>query len=239
MPTIRTFIDGVSVTPGDRGRSFIFVGSTLGQWKLPSLGAVPRGWTVGLRNSGPADVHATPVHGDTIEGLAPSAFYNHVPFSGAVYVADVSVWRQSMLFAPGGVPTGGTANQILRKLSSIDYDDAWQDAPMTVAAFFPGKQSSAEIVRAVMTDGGTFPANFAGSFATARLPSAGTAVFTINVNAAIIGTATFDTSATASMASSGGFAHYFVAGDLVEIIAPAVQDVALADIAISLRAIRT
>ncbi len=238
MAIIVTFSEVVSVTPGDRGRSFIFTGSSLGAWRLPALASVPRGYAVGLRNSGPANVQAVPRNLEVIEGLNPSAAYTHVPFSGAVYVAEVSLWRQSMLFAPGGVPTGGTEGQVLRKLGVNNYDDEWQDAPMTLSPSFPGTPTALASVGALMTEAGTFPANFAGSFARAKIASTGTVTFSIKINSTTIGTATFTSSTTGTLATVGGGAIAFDAGDLVDFIAPASPDATLADIAFGLRAIR-
>ena len=49
-----------------------------------------------------------------------------------VEISDVSIGFQGPAGAAGaagvGVPTGGTAGQVLAKLSGTNYDTAWQDA---------------------------------------------------------------------------------------------------------------
>jgi hypothetical protein len=236
--TVKTFSDVASVTPGDAGNTYIFVGPSLGAWRLPSLASVPRGFEVGLQNSGPADVQAIPRAHELIEGLVESASYTHPPASGALYIAQVSLWRQAALFQPGGVPIGGVEGQVLRKLSAVNYDDQWQDSPMSIPIFLPGTQGSSAIARVLMTEAGSFPADFTGSFALAKTSSAGTATFTIKVNATTIGTGVFATSTTGTLSTSGGTAKSFVAGDFIEFVAPASPDASLADIAFGLRAIR-
>lgn len=80
------------------------------------------------------------------------------------------------------------------------------------------------------------PVNMAGSVAKAKVAATATTVFDIRKNGSSIGTLTFT-------AVTGAFAlaslTSFQAGDLLEIVAPAIADLTLADLRITVAATRT
>jgi hypothetical protein len=137
-------------------------------------------------------------------------------------------------------PGGGTTGQILRKASDADNDTRWEDAPLPVAFFMPGAPDSNALSQVVMTEAGLFPANFAGSFGPARVAATAAATVIVNVAGSAVGSVTYDAaSATPVFMTAGGGVATFTAGDVVELGFPAVPDLTLADIAITLRAIRS
>lgn len=233
-----TFIGTYGVVLGDWGTSFCFTNSSPGTFSLPALSTVPPGFSVTLKNSGTAAVSATPHSTDQIETYGASTAYSHSPGTFASYSSDGTVWRQDKA-ALGNLPTGGTSGQMLRKTSSSNYAAAWQDAPLPVAVFMPSVPASSAIARIIMTEAGTFAANFSGSEAKAKTASTGTATVTVNKNGSALGTVIFTTSATGSFATTGGAAQSFAAADIIEFSFPASPDATLADIAITLRGVRS
>jgi hypothetical protein len=135
---------------------------------------------------------------------------------------------------------GGTTGQILRKASNADNDTVWQDAPLPIAFFVPGLPASNAISRAVTTEAGTFAANFAGSYGPARVAATSAATITVNINGSPIGDITYaGGSSTPVLATVGAAPFAFAAGDLIELAFPSTPDATLADVAITLRAIRS
>jgi hypothetical protein len=148
------------------------------------------------------------------------------------------LYRQ--LFGTAIGATGGTAGQILRKTGDADFATAWEDAPLPVAIFMPGVPPNAAIARVVMTEAGTFPADFAGSQGDAGTAPTTNAVVTVTNTGVPMGTATFQAGLrTPVFATNADSVQSFGAGDVIGFSFPATPDPALADIAITLRAIRT
>jgi hypothetical protein len=115
---------------------------------------------------------------------------------------------------------------------------------LTPYIFIEGVPTASEFFRIVLTDNGTFAANFSGSSGLASVAATASTVVTVNIihsgTPTTIGTATWAISGTApTLATTGGLAQNFVAGDVVEFVFPASPDATLANIALSLRAQRT
>jgi FlaG/FlaF family flagellin (archaellin) len=116
--------------------------------------------------------------------------------------------------------------------------------PITPYIFIEDAPTASEDFWVMMTDPGTFPANFSGSFGKALVAATASTVLTIKKLSAgvttTIGTATWGIAGTTpTLATTGGLAQSFLAGDMVGYVFPASPDATLADIAISLRAQRT
>jgi hypothetical protein len=110
--------------------------------------------------------------------------------------------------------------------------------PMTISAFLPGTQGASPRADIVVTDDAEFSANFEGSYVSGRVASTGTAIYSIKVNATVIGLATFTAAINeASLTTTDGLPQAFTAGDVIEIIGPVSPDATLADIRFGLRAI--
>jgi hypothetical protein len=116
--------------------------------------------------------------------------------------------------------------------------------PITPYIFIEGAPSASEVLWVALTDPGTFAANFSGSVGKAQVAATASTVVTIRKDTggvlSTIGTATFAIAGTVpTLATTGGVAQSFVAGDLLGFLFPASPDATLAGIALSLRAQRT
>lgn len=87
-----------------------------------------------------------------------------------------------------------------------------------------GFPDAGEIIRFTFTLTVTFPGDFAGSYAKSAAASAASAVFTVNKNGSPVGHATFVAASTGTFDTTGGLPVTFIAGDLFELVCPAVQD---------------
>lgn len=139
-----------------------------------------------------------------------------------------------------GVPAGGLAGQRLIKLSDADFDTAWTYDRFIVTTYCQGTpDSNAKLLRVPVTAAITFPANFAGSQATASVAATVDTVFSVQAihagSATQIGTVTFLAGAvTGVFASTGSNPQSLLAADILAIIAPATADATLADIGFAL-----
>ena len=97
---------------------------------------------------------------------------------------------------------------------------------------FTGKPGASATILVPITIGLTLPVNLAGSYALATVAATAATVFTLYKNGNQIGTVNFAASAT-----SGTFSFLastqFVAGDYLDMIAPATPDGTLANIGIN------
>ena len=96
-------------------------------------------------------------------------------------------------------------------------------------------QSGEVILQYVVPVGVTLPINLTGSYATANNAATASTTVTINKNGSSIGTIVWSPSGT-----SGAFtflsAVAFVAGDILQLVAPTPSDATLANIGISIDA---
>ncbi|HUT57823.1 MAG TPA: hypothetical protein VNA25_08210 [Phycisphaerae bacterium] len=106
-----------------------------------------------------------------------------------------------------------------------------------ITGFFPGRPMGSEVVlKFVAVRALTLADDFAGSEAKALTAATGAAVFTVNLNGAPVGTITFALGATTATFVTTGAAVALVAGDWLTVVAPAVTDATLDDIAITFKA---
>jgi hypothetical protein len=80
-----------------------------------------------------------------------------------------------------------------------------------------------------------FPINFAGAYGYAGVTATVTSALTVKKNGTTVGTITFTAAtAAATFVTTGGTTVSYVAGDRLEIIAPATQDATLANISLTI-----
>src|SRR5712691_3159667 len=107
-------------------------------------------------------------------------------------------------------------------------------APVYVSGSFAGAPGASQVIeRFIFAAPATFPAGLTGSFGTAGTAAAAAASLAIDKNGSAVGTMNFAagaTSATFMMGTSTSFAG----GDVLTIIAPALPDATLANLAWSL-----
>jgi hypothetical protein len=123
-----------------------------------------------------------------------------------------------------GVPTGGTAAQILRKNSGTDYDTSWTDEPYDIAFSVSGKPAaSAVIARFIAPRAFTLPSGLTDSQFKSDTAATASTTYTIRKNGSSIGTfvvAASGTTATITFTAEVSFAI----GDVLTITAPASLD---------------
>jgi hypothetical protein len=104
-----------------------------------------------------------------------------------------------------------------------------------LAFFVAGSPVDDEIVGSfVAVRAVTLADDFAGSLAQAGTAATAETVFIVNVNGAPVGTVTFAAAGTVGTLVTTGGAVALVAGDVLSLVAPAVADATIADIAITL-----
>ena len=130
-----------------------------------------------------------------------------------------------------GLPSGGTARQVLAKIDSTDFNTQWVSEPYRPKLSYPGSPaSSAFMVGDYIVDTVTFPANFAGSRFKCRTAPAGSYTIDVRKNGTSVGSIVFAGSATtATFSTVGGATVSVVDGDYIELFAPAGTDT-IADI---------
>jgi hypothetical protein len=110
--------------------------------------------------------------------------------------------------------------------------------PVVAAQFTPGVLGASQIVlRYVFTEDATIGIDFAGSQASAGVAADAEAVFGISLNGSPGPTMTFAIAGDTATFDNSGADLDVVAGDVLEITAPASPDATLADLAISIRAL--
>jgi len=149
-----------------------------------------------------------------------------------VAVRDNGAW---VYFTP---VAGWRAWVIDESLQVVFNGTAWVTAPepIDIPGYFSGVPTSEErVLRYVFTRAVTFPDNFAGSQAKARVAATSTTVFDVSKNTTVVGSITFAAAGTNGVyATSGTGTESFVAGDVLSVTAPSGPDGTLADIALTL-----
>jgi hypothetical protein len=107
-------------------------------------------------------------------------------------------------------------------------------APYDIGMFFPGKPvAGATMFRVPLARMVVFSDDFAGSQAKCATAASVSAVFTVKRNDTAIGTITFAAGSLVGTFATSGIDEMFLATDLLTIIAPAAQDVTLANVGIT------
>jgi hypothetical protein len=103
--------------------------------------------------------------------------------------------------------------------------------PAYVSGSWPGSPTASQVIeRYIFATPVTFPAGLAGSYGAAGTAATAAATFSIQKNGAAVGTMAFAAgSATASFTMATATA--FAAGDVLTILAPAMPDPTLANLA--------
>jgi hypothetical protein len=113
-----------------------------------------------------------------------------------------------------------------------------QSDQYSIAISALGPLGNAEVIaRHVFATAVTFPDDLVGSYATADVPSAGTAVLRLTRNGVEVATATFAAGATATFASGGPIE--FQPGDVLRVLSPTPPDLTLTDVSLTLLGVRT
>jgi len=145
---------------------------------------------------------------------------------------EVSVTIASQISTVPTIASGGTS------LLSCDGANVEQPAgsgggAYDVGSAFGGSPTSAEIIfQFIFPRAVTLPIALAESRGTAGTASTGTATFDVKKNGATVGTMVYTASTTATFTMAS--ATSFVAGDVIEIAAPATVDGTLADLVFTL-----
>jgi hypothetical protein len=128
-----------------------------------------------------------------------------------------------------------TAHQAALSIGWAQIPDAPAVNVYDLAFFVAGSPIDDEIVGSfVAVRAVTIADDFAGSLATAATAATAETIFTVNVNGAPVGTVTFAAAGTAGTLVTTGGAVALVAGDVLSLVAPAVADATIADVAITL-----
>ena len=152
--------------------------------------------------------------------------------SDTVYAATTGPVQMRILarIDQGFVPVGGTANQVLSKVDSVDFNTQWVGSVYDVSSGFSATPTASQILEAlIIVRTVTFPANFAGS--GADITTNPTASFTVDIqdDGVSIGTVVFDTAGVPTFATVGAVAKTVAAGSKLEFIAPVTPDATAAD----------
>jgi hypothetical protein len=154
--------------------------------------------------------------------------------SDAANTNSIDIVKGSTTFAlaPGSVIlvyTDGTANG----LDIISESAAGAAKIYDIATYCAGKPDASErLLRFAFVRSIDFPANLTGSQVLARVAATAQTDFELNKNGSSIGTVRFAIAGTTATFIGVG-AESFVAGDILELVAPASQDATLADISFS------
>jgi len=142
-----------------------------------------------------------------------------------------------------GAPTRLAAGVAERFLMSNGAGLSYQYIPVRLVSAVIGKPAAGQEVLIFAVDMAmTFPANFTGAvggFGPNGAHPAATAVYSVYSGSTLIGTVTVSTSGVFTFATTGGISQAVSAGMMVAILAPSVQDAALASVAITLQATPT
>ena len=110
----------------------------------------------------------------------------------------------------------------------------WIGAPWDIYASTFGLSLADEVViRFIAARAFTIPSNFTGSISKSAIAAAAQTIYVIKKNGAQVATLTFATASTTGVFSTQG-AISFSIGDSFSIVGPAIADVALADIDVSI-----
>lgn len=207
----RTFVDT------DRGQAFLMNSATAQTQPMvkPSGTNFQNGWFVEIGNIGAGPLTVSVPNGALLDGV----------LNGTVNVpqfACVTVYTDGNTTTPNYYTQRGATSSIFDAISYLD-----------------GKPNGSQVMlSALIPQAVTFPVGLAGSFATSSGSNAtASTVFTINrIRAGVttaLGTITF-----AAGASTGTFsfatAQTLLAGDILQVIAPATADASLSNVNIAL-----
>jgi len=137
---------------------------------------------------------------------------------------------------------GINADTGLRQFPDSIFTDLLAEIAATLVAyditgFVPGRPMGSEVVlKFVAVRALTLPDDFAGSELKALTAATAQTVFDVNLNGAPVGTITVALGATVGTFATTGGAVALVAGDYLDVTAPAVPDDTLDDIAITFKA---
>lgn len=128
----------------------------------------------------------------------------------------------------------GTANGLV----VFPFAGASGSIPYDIGTYVDGKPAASEkVMRLAITRSITIPVNASGSVAKAGVAATGAVTFVVRKNGVNFCNIDFAAGATTGVFTAAS-ASSLVAGDILEIVAPGVQDATLADISITLAGVR-
>jgi hypothetical protein len=159
------------------------------------------------------------------------------PVTGAGTLTFALKTQAANTFLAGPV-SGAAATPTMRTIAKGDLSSDTYVYHLT--AFYPGvPTSNATVTRVPVALAVSFPANLAGSVATASVAATSSTVFTIKKNGSAVGTITFAAGSTsATFATTSGAVVNLAAGDIISVSAPTTADATLADVGIVLAGTR-
>ena len=135
------------------------------------------------------------------------------------------------------LPAGGNSGQKLVRSTSTPYVTEWKDDIVRMALYIEGQPLGGEtVLQYMVVDYMTLPVSLAGTVSFQGTPTASPCSYTISKNGAAIGSINFSSSTITVTFSTE---VTFVPGDFITVSAPAVPDVAQANISITLVALLT
>ena len=207
------------------------------------------GWPIGINMRGSPGSPGAPGHSVNLifgagapsgaTGVVGDNYFDSV--NHVLYPAKTSLgWGTGVnltgLQGPAGlgIPTGGSAKQVLAKLSSSNYDVQWQDQPAQaydLGGFVVGTPlAGEEIFQFTVTRLFELAAGFSPAMALAKNVATADTVFTVYQNSTVIGTMTFLAGvANAQFATVASTTYTFNPGDVFSIYAPSTPDATLAN----------
>ena len=183
--------------------------------------------------SGTITIQATTGALGTVTLTAPAITDTLVTLTATQTLTNKTLTSPTLTTPALGTPSSGTlTNCTGLPVAAItgNFDDIrgyWMGAPA----------ASVRVLLMPIARTTNFAANFAGSYGAARVAATASTAFDIQKNGSSIGTATFAIAATtAAFVTVGGTSNSMVAGDILQIIAPATPDATLFDIGFCLLA---
>ncbi len=134
--------------------------------------------------------------------------------------------------------TGNSGKVLITDGANVAWTASTAAIPLDVYDFVNGRPAAgATILKFTANRAFNLPANFVNSIAKAGTGATVSSVISIRKNGTQFGTITFGVGATTGTFSTSSTV-VFAVGDQLSIVAPAVQDAALADIAVTIAGVR-
>jgi len=221
-----TGIDFITLVGGNQLFIHLTDHTVQGPFVVPTTLWTPRGDFLAGQTYFPLDVVSTGgalyivnVQHTAVEPFNPNATDGHANFLYTLLLDEPQ----------NALPDGGTIGQRLVRTSDSPFGSTWTSDKIRLAPQIFGLPDAAELVmQYLVVDHMTIPLDLEGSAAHARTAPTTTAVFTLKKNDVEIGTVTFAPSPDVTVSFPS--AINFVPGDIITLIAPALQDATLADV---------
>jgi hypothetical protein len=172
-------------------------------------------------------------YGSTITDHSPGTLFARLDGSIGQFSYPITLIGQTIYLKFASMNIVGGGLQSLNALPVYTYavKGIGQASSVIVSGSFSGRPTANLVLQSyVFAAPGTVPAGLSGSRGTAATAATASTIFNIQKNGANVGTMVFDPSAAVATFTMSS-ATVFNAGDLLTVIAPALPDATLADLA--------